>query len=118
MKPPMFTGKFELIADNMPAAARIAYCLKMKEVAYLRELCLDYACDHVAKELVTGTVLLSSLDDLYQEITQHKGIRRTLIKSIRDHGGPLKINRIEAGTDMEISGYQDHNTFTEDLEDE
>jgi hypothetical protein len=104
MRPPMFEGKFELIADNMPAAARIAYCFKQRQLNYLTELCLDYACEHVANSIKTGEVLLSELDDLYQELTNNQGVRRSLVKSLREHGG-VTMKRVQDGTDFAISGY-------------
>lgn len=105
MRPPMFEGKFELIADNMPAAARIAYCFKQRQIHYLTELCLDYACDETAKAIETGEVMLSELDDLYQELTQDKGTRRALIKALRDNGGVHVKRGGMDGTDFSITGY-------------
>ena len=102
MRPPMFEGKFELIADNMPAAARIAYCFKQRQIEYLVELCLDYACDDLAETLKTGSLLLSELEDLYMELTQEKGTRRALIKAMRDNAN---VNLTRTGTDFAISGY-------------
>ena len=104
MRPPLFDNKFELIADNMPAAAKIAYCFKHGQVRYLTELCYDYACDNVAKAINTGSVLVSDLDDLYQELTNNNGVRRSLIKALREHGN-VHIKRVEDGTDFEVSGY-------------
>ena len=105
MRPPMFEGKFELIADSMPAAARIAYCFKERQLDYLTELCLDYDCDHVVSEIDSGEVKLSSVFELYMELTQDKGVRRTLIKSLRENGN-VKLTKIDQGTDFSITGYK------------
>ena len=105
MRPPMFEGKFELIADNMPAAARIAYCFKQRKIDYLTELCLDYACDETANAINSGEVMLTELDDLYQELTQDKGTRRALIKALRDNGNVNLVRGGQDGTDFKISGY-------------
>jgi hypothetical protein len=107
MRPPMFDGKFELVADSMPAAGRIAYCLKERQVDYLVELALDYACDNLAKALPTGTIMLSDLEDLYMEITSDKGNRRTLIKTIRDNGNVDMKRGGTDGVDFTITGYLD-----------
>lgn len=105
MRPPMFEGKFELIADNMPAAARIAYCFKQRQIEYLTELCLDYACDDTANAIQSGEVMLSELDDLYQELTQDKGTRRALIKALRDNGNVHMQRGGADGSDFRITGY-------------
>jgi len=105
MRPPMFEGKFELIADNMPAAARIAYCFKQRQITYLTELCLDYGCDETAKAIESGEVMMSELEDLYLEITQDKGTRRALIKSLRDNGNVNLVRGGRDGADFKISGY-------------
>ena len=105
MRPPMFEGKFELIADSMPAAARIAYCFKERQLDYLTELCLDYDCDHIVNEIDSGEVKLSSLFELYMELTQDKGVRRTLIKSLRENGN-IKLTKIDQGTDFSITSYK------------
>lgn len=104
MRPPMFEGKFELVADNMPAAARIAYCFKQRQLEYLTELCLDYACDNTAAAIESGNVKLSELEDLYMELTQDKGTRRALIKALRDNGN-IYMQRSTNGSDFSISGY-------------
>jgi len=104
MRPPTFDNKFELIADNMPAAARIAYCLKQGQINYLTEVCLDYGCEHTAKDIESGTVLVSILDDLYQELTNNNGVRRALIKALREHGN-VHMKRVADGTDFEVTGY-------------
>lgn len=118
MRPPMFEGKFELIADNMPAAARIAYCFKQRQLNYLTELCLDYACDETAKAINTGEVMLSVLDDLYQELTQDKGTRRALIKALRDHGNVNLVRGGVDGSDFKISGYLNKTKGGNPFEDE
>lgn len=105
MRPPMFEGKFELIADNMPAAARIAYCFKNRQIEYLTELCLDYACDDVAQAIESGEIAVSLLDDLYQELTQDKGVKRTLIKALRDGGNVTMRRGGTDSTDFIVSGY-------------
>ena len=104
MRPPTFDNKFELIADNMPAAARIAYCFKQGQLNYLTELCLDYGCEHTAKDIESGTVLVSILDDLYQELTNNNGVRRSLIKALREHSN-VYMKRVADGTDFEVTGY-------------
>lgn len=105
MRPPMFEGKFELIADNMPAAARIAYCFKQRQIDYLVELCLDYACDETAEAIKTGEIFLTLLDDLYQELTNDRGTRRALIKALRDNGNVYMARGGSDGSDFRISGY-------------
>jgi hypothetical protein len=118
MRPPMFEGKFELIADNMPAAARIAYCFKQRQLDYLTELCLDYACDDTAKAINSGEVMLSELDDLYQELTQDKGTRRALIKALRDNGNVHLRRGGHDGSDFVISGYiKKDNVFKDETND-
>jgi len=118
MRPPMFEGKFELIADNMPAAARIAYCFKQRQLNYLTELCLDYACDDTATAINTGEVMLSELDELYQELTQDKGTRRALIKALRDHGNVSLVRGGSEGSDFHISGYMKKKKEENPFEDE
>lgn len=115
MRPPMLEGKFELIADNMPAAARIAYCLKNSKIDYLAELCYDYACDEVATAINEGEVTISLLDDLYQEMTQNKGVKRALIKSIRDSGIALRRCGTDS-TDFIVSGFLPKNPFKEEFD--
>jgi hypothetical protein len=115
MRPPMFEGKFELIADNMHAAARIAYCFKQRKFDYLTELCLDYACEHVAKAIQSGEVMVSVLDDLYQELTNNQGVRRSLIKALREHGN-VTMKRVEDGTDFMVRGYIKTTTFNDEGE--
>ena len=112
MRPPMMEGKFELIADSLPAAARIAYALKGRNVAYLEELALDYACDEVAKELLTGEIALTQLEDLYMELTQDRGTRRALIKAIREQADVTMRRGGPSGTDFIITGYMSNNPFT------
>jgi hypothetical protein len=118
LRPPMFEGKFELIADNMPAASRIAYCFKQRQLTYLVELCLDYACDNVARELQTGTIMLSVLEDFYMELTQDKGTRRALIKALRDNGNIDVVRGGTDGTDFKLSGYLAKPTDTNPFEDQ
>ena len=105
MRPPMLEGKFELIADNMPAAARIAYCFKCRQINYLIELSLDYACDDLARALPSNSVDLDLLDDLYQEITQERGVRRTLIKALRAVNNITVARSGTGGTSFTVSNY-------------
>lgn len=105
MKPPTSENKFFLIADNLPAAARIAYCFRHKQIDYLKELCYDYACVHVAEEIDTGEVSVTTLEDIYQELTNEKGTRRALIKALRDSEDVTLKRSGTNSSDFSVVGY-------------
>lgn len=95
-----FTVPFEseerhvLIADSMPAAARIQYAMKHRMHNYLIQLG-DYYNIDLQDEVLRGTIEGNTMEDLYMEMTENKGDIRALNKMLRTAGIDVKRSGAE-----------------------
>lgn len=119
VKPPMSSNKQKLIADSMYAAQRITYCIKHSMVEYFVALAEEYGLKDLAVQINNGRMLLSSLDELYDEMTEGAGNVRNFHKALR--------NSMISTTRTTLNGVADYfvlfntynaNPFTEEDEDE
>lgn len=92
VKPPKSKNKEKLIAESLPAAQKIAYCLKHRMLDMLVELCELYP--EIPEETIMafkrGNLLSTDLFLLYSEMTDFKGDDRYLMKIIRSYNIEIK----------------------------
>jgi hypothetical protein len=86
MKPPYSKHKHRIIADNMYAAARIAYAFKHGMQDYLIDLANEYEDIKAVEAFKKGQVTTADLESLYDEMTDYKGDMRALNKALRSSG--------------------------------
>jgi hypothetical protein len=119
VKPPQSENKKELIADSMYAAQRMVYALKNHMKDYLVKLAREHSLDELANAMLTGSVLLSQLDDLYDELTDYNGDPRNFHKVLRSSGFELRATTVGGNRDYKILlGNTSDNPFIEETEDE
>ena len=107
VSPPALHGKFELIAESMPAASMIAYCLKNKNIDYLVRELEDYGFADSAQFLEQGSIYFSQLEEFYMEMTENRGNRRALLRTIRERGNVTMTRSGEGNSDFTITGFLD-----------
>lgn len=108
VKPPLSPNKQRLIADSMYAAQRISYSIKNNMIQYLSNIAREYNLDTLVRELNSSSVNLSTLDSLYDELTEFKGETRNFHKVLRHNNIELK----RTTSDYKI--YLNNNPFEED----
>lgn len=86
IKPFDSTSKHRLIADSMYASAKLVYVLKNQMYDYLKELAYDHNCDKVVTDIDKGRLYSSSLEELYDSLTEYKGDMRALNKALKGEG--------------------------------
>jgi hypothetical protein len=85
MSPPMTDKKQYVIADSMPAAQKIAYCLKHAMFDVLEDAVEEFQCDNFFMHSTESRIFEEDLFELYQYLTDHRGTKRGLTKVMREH---------------------------------
>lgn len=118
VKPPLSANKQRLIADSMYAAQRIAYALKNTMTDYLVNIAEDSGVELLAQQLKRGVVLLSTLDQLYEELTDFAGNTRNFHKTLRSNNINLKRTTTDGAPDYNIYLTEVVNLFLAETEDD
>jgi len=85
MSPPTTEKKRYVIADSMPAAQKIAYCLKHAMFDVLGDAVEEFQCWAVFEHASEGRVFENDLFELYEYLTDYRGTKRGLTKVMREH---------------------------------
>ena len=93
-KPPESENKRELIADGLHASAKLSFVLKHGMEDYLKNLAFDYGIDGIKTDIKNGRLMTSTLEDLYEIMTDYNGNARALNKAIRNAGVEIKATTV------------------------
>ena len=85
MSPPMTESKQYVIADSMPAAQKLAYCLKHGMFDVLEDAVEEFQCHEFFSHATEARINEEDLFELYQYLTDHRGTKRGLTKVMREH---------------------------------
>lgn len=82
--PPVTQHKHIVIASKLPAAQRIAYCIKNHLLDMLYEITKEWDMQKIFAHAGEGRFYEEELFDLYMLITDDKGVRRGLVAAMKD----------------------------------
>lgn len=90
--PPLTERKHELIANSMTLVAKIVYCFKHNKINLIIDLAEENECLQLRDELQSGTVHSSTVVEAYEQITEHQGDGKYLLKQLRTNPAWQRTN--------------------------
>ncbi len=83
--PPMTEKKMYIIAEAMPAAQKLAYCLKNSMFEVIEDAVEEFKVHDFFNFSADGRIYEDTMFELYQYMTDHRGTKRGLTKVMREH---------------------------------
>lgn len=90
VSPPASQHKHKLIADSMFAGQKIVYSIKYAMWQYLIDLGTEHGVPMIEDDIRAQRITTTSLEELYNSITDFKGDFKTVMKNLRAYELELK----------------------------